>query len=71
MSAKGKTCWYPRHIEPVRNGAYECIVRTMGGMVGNWTLEWDGKGFLVPFPMVVYRWRGQTKKAAHGIKGDA
>jgi hypothetical protein len=36
----------------------------MGGFTTLWDLEWDSKGFLVPFPMVVYQWRGQTKKAA-------
>jgi hypothetical protein len=29
-----------------------------------WRLEWDGTGFLVPFPMMVQCWRGMTK-AAH------
>lgn len=64
MSAKGKTRWFPRHVPPVRNGVYQCHVRIAGGLVGQWDLEWDGKGFRVPFPMVVYRWRGMTK-AAH------
>jgi hypothetical protein len=27
-----------------------------------WELEWDGKGFLVPIPMVVYQWRDLAKK---------
>ena len=71
MSAKGKTRWFPRHVTPVRNGFYECRVRIMGGFLGTWLLQWDGKGFLTPFPMNVFYWRGQTKKAAHGIKGDA
>lgn len=70
MSTKGKTRWYPRHVKPVRDGFYECHVRLMGGANTLWMLEWDGVGFLVPIPMTVYRWRGQTKKAAHG-KGDA
>jgi hypothetical protein len=61
---KGKTRWYPRHIHPVRNGIYECHVRIMGGLETLWNLQWESKGFLVPFPMNVYRWRGQTKKAA-------
>jgi hypothetical protein len=26
-----------------------------------WELEWDGKGFLVPMPMVVHQWRGLAK----------
>jgi hypothetical protein len=63
---KGKTNWYPRHIHPVRNGLYECRVRIIGGLNGLWDLEWDSKGFLVPFPMIVYAWRGQTKQAARG-----
>jgi hypothetical protein len=61
---KGRTKWYPRHIFPVRNGEYQCVVRIMGGFHTEWNLEWDGKGFLVPFPMVVYKWRGLTKAAA-------
>lgn len=64
MSVKGKTRWFPHHTHPVRNGQYECRVRIMGGLVGLWSLVWDGKGFLVPFPMVVYHWRGLTKAAA-------
>ena len=69
MSAKGKTRWYPRHIAPVRNGIYECIVRLCPGFNAKVMVEWDGIGF--KWPMPVYHWRGQTKKAAHGIKGDA
>lgn len=64
MSAKGKTRWFPRHVHPVRNGQYECSVRIMGGLVVLLSLVWDGKGFVVPFPMVVYHWRGLTKAAA-------
>jgi hypothetical protein len=71
MSTKGKTRWFPRYIHPVRNGFYECEVRLMGGLYTNWMLPWDGKGFLVPFPMTVLRWRGQTIKAAHGIRSKA
>mgnify|MGYP003454248354 CR=1 FL=1 len=64
QSTKGKTPWFSRHVHPVRNGTYECHVRIMGGVTSILRLEWDGKGFLVPFPMMVYRWRGQTKSAA-------
>lgn len=64
MSAKGETRWFPRHVHPVRNGQYECSVRIMGGLVVLLSLVWDGKGFVVPFPMVVYHWRGLTKAAA-------
>ena len=64
MSTKGKTRWFPRHIRPVRNGEYECVVqvsRSVPAML--WRLTWDGKGFIVPIPMVVHRWRGMTAKA--------
>lgn len=69
---KGKTKWYPRHVHPVRNGIYECAVRISStAPLFLWMLEWDGAGFLVPFPMVVRKWRGQTKKSAHDIKEKA
>ncbi len=61
---KGRTRWYPRHVHPVRNGTYECIARIAPRVNVRWQLEWDGKGFLVPFPMAVHWWRGMTK-AAH------
>lgn len=65
MSA-GKTRWFPRDVSPVRNGQYECIVQISRSVPPlRWPLEWDGTGFLVPFPMIVHRWRGQTKRAAH------
>jgi hypothetical protein len=72
-TTKGKTRWYPRHVHPVRVGTYECVVRIMGGFFTRWMLEWDGVGFRVPFPMGVYKWRGQTYKAWCGIteKGGA
>jgi hypothetical protein len=60
---KGMTKWYPRSIDPIRCGEYECAIkftRTMPLM--SWRLMWDGDGFLVPFPMVVYQWRGVTRK---------
>ena len=59
------TPWVPRHIEPVRNGFYDCVVRIPGGLVTFWRLEWDGIGFKVPMPMIVREWRGLTKSAAH------
>jgi hypothetical protein len=70
-TTKGKTRWYLRHVHPVRNGMYECRVRLMGGLVVLWMLEWDGHGFRVPMPMIVYHWRGQTKKAAQAKGGAA
>jgi len=67
--AKGKTRWFPRHVEPVRHGEYECLVRlTSNAPLFFWRLRWDGKGFLVPFPMVVKFWRGRTKAATHQPK---
>ena len=64
--AKGLTRWYPRHVNPIRNGGYECLVRIAGCTYVIWPekLEWDGRGFLVPIPMRVIQWRGMTK-AAH------
>lgn len=62
---KGRTHWFPREINPVRNGEYECSVLISRSVPPlRWTLEFDGVGFLVPVPMVVLRWRGMTK-AAH------
>ena len=61
MREAGKTRWFLRCVKPVRNGMYECRVRVAGGLSTLWMLEWDGVGFLVPFPMVVYSWRGQAK----------
>lgn len=66
--AKGKTNWFPRHIQPVRNGKYECSVRISSSVpLMLWDLEWDGKGFLVPVPMVVHSWRGLKKARAAQI----
>jgi hypothetical protein len=62
--SKGKTYWFPRRVEPVRKGEYECAVqisRSVRPLL--WRLEWDGFGFKVPFPMVVLWWRGMTKGA--------
>ena len=61
---KGRTRWFPRRIEPVRHGEYECVVRLCGGAYARWNCVFDGEGFLVPFPMSVVQWRGLTKKAA-------
>lgn len=61
---KGRSRWASRNIHPVRNGEYECIVRISRALPPYlWPLEWDGKGFLVPIPMEVIKWRGLTKKA--------
>lgn len=64
MSAKGRTHWFPRSVPPVRNGWYECSVQ-ISRSVPNllWRLQWDGKGFIVPCPMVVNLWRGMTRAA--------
>ena len=65
MSAKGKTRWFPRALQPVRRGEYECAVRISRSVPPIlWNLEWDGVGFRVPCPMVVEHWRGLTKTAA-------
>lgn len=69
---KGRTRWYPRHVHPVRSGFYECAVKISSAVPPLlWMLEWDGKGFLVPVPMVVDRWRGLTKKAFTKATGEA
>lgn len=61
---KGRNRWAPRNVHPVRNGEYECVVRISSRVPPMlWPLEWDGNGFIVPFPMIVIRWRGMTKKA--------
>lgn len=65
MGVKGRTMWFPRHVQPVRSGVYECVVRISYSVPPIlWNLEWDGVGFLVPCAMVVERWRGLTKRAA-------
>ena len=68
----GKTRWFPRDVKPVRVGTYECAVRISRAVPPLlWKLEWDGVGFLVPFAMIVLRWRGLTKKASRTTpKGD-
>lgn len=66
-----RTKWFPRSAHPVRNGAYECMVQISRSVpLLLWELEWDGKGFLVPCPMVVKSWRGLTRKAFKLAGGD-
>ena len=59
-----RTPWFPRTTPPVHPGRYECGVRWTSAMrsLVLWELEWDGKGFLVPMPMVVHQWRGLAGK---------
>lgn len=60
-----RTGWFPRSINPVHIGTYECAVMlTSSAPLFRWQLEWDGRGFLVPVPMVVKRWRGLVKRPA-------
>lgn len=62
----GHTPWFPITTKPVNPGVYECIAWfTSSAPSSIWDLEWDGKGFLVPIPMVVDYWRGLT---AAGLK---
>ena len=69
---QGRTRWFPRHVHPVRSGFYECAVKISSAVPPLlWMLEWDGKGFLVPIPMVVLKWRGLTKKAFTKATGEA
>ena len=70
-----RTQWFPRNTPPVRPGVYECGVRWTSAMrqLVLWDLHWDGKGFLVPMPMVVHSWRGLAAKprelhAADGVE---
>lgn len=55
-----RTPWFSRNTPPVRPGLYECGVYWTSAMptLALWMLEWDGKGFKVPIPMVVKKWRG-------------
>jgi hypothetical protein len=59
-----RTPWFPRNTPPVRHGFYECGVRWTSAMptLCMWVLEWDGKGFKVPMPMMVKQWRGLAKR---------
>lgn len=60
MNHKGRRSrWYRRHQPPTRPGAYECLAKiTSSAPAFLFDLEWDGKGFIVPIPMVVQWWRG-------------
>ena len=63
---KGRSKWFKtKDTYPVRPGVYECGVRFTSALprLMLMKLEYDGRGFLVPFPMVVPIWRGMTKKA--------
>ena len=61
----GHTPWIDRTLPPIRHGEYECVVWfTSSAPSFIKKLYWDGRGFVVPFPMVVDYWRGLTK-AAH------
>ena len=61
---KGRTKWFPRSVNPVRNGFYECSAKISSSVPPMlWQLEWDGIGFKVPVPMMVLHWRGMTKEA--------
>jgi hypothetical protein len=63
-----RTPWFPRSINPVHPGTYECGVRISSSVPTMlWELEWDGRGFLVPFPMIVRQWRGLVKRP-DGVK---
>ena len=63
-----KTKWFSRETPPTRPGLYECAVRLCGlqrGLIVWGLLEWDGKGFLVPVPMAVRKWRGLRHKPSN------
>lgn len=60
-----RTPWFPRATAPAHLGTYECRVKISSSVPAIlWTLPWDGRGFLVPFPMVVLHWRGLVKRPA-------
>ena len=60
-----RTPWFQRDTKPVHRGTYECAVKISSGVPTLlWQLEWDGVGFLVPFPMVVLYWRGLVRRPA-------
>lgn len=64
-----RTPWFPRDTKPVHRGTYECAVKISSSVPPLlWPLAWDGVGFLVPFPMMVLRWRGLVKRPA-GVEG--
>jgi hypothetical protein len=68
--AKGKTRWYPSHINPVRKGMYECLMRSSRSLpMFRVYFLWDDEMFVTGWPLsVVVYWRGQTKAAAHQPK---
>lgn len=59
--------WRKRNEHPKKPGMYECAVQWTSAMpkLATWNLEWDGHGFLVPFPMVVHWWRPLPKEKAN------
>ena len=65
-----RTPWFSRDQWPVNHGFYECHAKiTSSAPPFKFDLEWDGVGFLVPFPMVIVRWRGlkhRPRGANHG-----
>jgi hypothetical protein len=71
MDAKAKpnrARWRPRNVNPKKPGMYECGVRITSSQpkLFLWELEWDGVGFLVPFPMVVHQWRPLAERVEVG-----
>lgn len=63
-STTDRTPWFDRSVNPVNLGVYECAVSISRGVpLTIWKLEWDGVGFVVPFPMVVVEWRGLTRSS--------
>ena len=71
----GRTRWRTlrQHGYPFHHGEYECAVRITSAQRGLfvWKLRFDGKGFLVPLPMIVVQWRGLTRKAyLSALKGQ-
>lgn len=55
--------WFPRSVKPSERGVYECGVKVTSSQRRPmlWDLEFDGTGFLVPFPMIVCQWRGLAR----------
>lgn len=68
-----RTPWFPRDTPPTRPGFYGCGVRWTSAMptLTLWKLEWDGKGFLVPMPMVVRQWRGLARQPRRAAMSSA
>ena len=68
MDAKEKpnrARWRSRNTNPKKPGMYQCGVRITSSQrkLFLWELEWDGVGFLVPFPMMVHQWRPMAERA--------